>query len=143
MFHVHLDAVQHDPGKVEMQKLFARLVGANGVAVHTISVPSLRGTKGTKIPSRPWRSDLGFRNNAKLRKPIDRGERGALKRSFRPVSPSHNSHRSGATHVPQEDGEGDSAGNRPYRPCSSLPAVPLIPPSIRCAACKCGCRDDP
>src|ERR1700723_4115873 len=81
--------------------------------------------------------------NERLRQLSDRGELGEQKRSFRPVSPSRNSHRSGATHFPMADGEGGSAYNRPYRLCSSLPAESLCPSSIRCAACKFFYGDDP
>src|SRR3984885_3334072 len=94
------------------------------------------------------RADLGgatwdFLFNGRLRQLSDRGELGEQKRSFRPFSPSRNSHRHGATHFPLADGEGGSAYNRPYRLCSRLPAESLRPSSIRCAACKFGCRDDP
>ena len=81
--------------------------------------------------------------NGRLRQLTDRGEPGGQKRSFRPVSPSRNSHRPGATHFPLADGEGGSACNRPYRLCSSRPAESLRLSSIRCAAFRCGCRDDP
>src|SRR6202034_2090742 len=90
--------------------------------------------------------DLGFLVNRKgcgSEMLIDRGELRARRRSFRPVLPSRNSHRSDATHVPLADGGGGSACSRPFRLCSSPPAEFLSPTSIRCAACTCGYPDDP
>jgi hypothetical protein len=93
------------------------------------------GSRVTREAGRPCLSGSGFI--------VQRGEPCAPKRSFRPGSPARNFHRSGATHVPLPDGEGDSADNLPYRLCSSLPAESLSPSSILGAACKFCCRDDP
>jgi hypothetical protein len=65
----------------------------------TFSIRSLRRPTDTKIPDRPWRATWDFLFKGRLRQLSDRGELGEQKRSFRPVSPSRNSRRSGATRL--------------------------------------------